>query len=128
MDVTRWLEITQVSLPTTRTEDPVLIVFEDEGPSFVPRNITSEDAFVKWVRDTLPEFGDNDIAKILRYYPSSNTTGSSNGDKFATSGISGPSALSQSSIATGQQQRANVGGIIGNVCESSAKVYTEPLC
>lgn len=102
-----------------RGEAPVLTVFEDEGPNFVPRNITSEDAFVQWVRDTLPEFGDNDIAKVLRYYPSSDTTDSSNSVEFATTGSSGPSALNQSSIATGQQQRANVCDRLCDTCAPS---------
>ena len=80
----------------------------DEGPSFVPQDITSQDAFVTWLRDTLPEFSDSDISKVLFYYPISNMADLSLDDQFATNGVSGPSALDQSSLGTGQQQRVNV--------------------
>lgn len=80
----------------------------DEGPSFVPQDITSQDAFVTWLRDTLPEFSDSDISKVLFYYPVGNVADPSLDDQFATNGISGPSALDQSSLGTGQQQRVNV--------------------
>jgi carboxylesterase type B len=76
----------------------------NEGPSFTPQTIKSESALLTWLQSTLPEFTTDDLAKILLYYPISNTSGS----KFATTGVSGPSALDQSSVATGQQQRANV--------------------
>ncbi|KAG9185806.1 hypothetical protein G6011_07137 [Alternaria panax] len=79
----------------------------NEGPLFTPQDITSEDNFLTWLRNNLPEFTDSDIAKVLRYYPVSNTVDASSTDKFATNGVSGPSALDQSSLATGQQQRAN---------------------
>ncbi|KNG50858.1 carboxylesterase type b [Stemphylium lycopersici] len=79
----------------------------NEGPSFVPQDITSQDAFVTWLRDTLPEFSDSDISKVLFYYPVSNVADPSINDQFATNGVSGPSALDQSSLGTGQQQRAN---------------------
>jgi carboxylesterase type B len=79
----------------------------NEGPLFVPQDITSDDDFLTWLHNNLPEFTDSDIAKVLRYYPISNTADSSNADEFATNGVTGPSALDQSSLATGQQQRAN---------------------
>ena len=82
----------------------------DEGTVFVPQDITSQDDFLRWVGNTLPELSESDIAKILRYYPISNIKESSGAIKFATNGVSGPSALDQSSLATGQQQRANVRG------------------
>ncbi|KAF1944125.1 acetylcholinesterase precursor [Clathrospora elynae] len=75
----------------------------NEGPSFTPQTITSESALLSWVQSTLPEFTTGDLAKVLIYYPISNTSGT----KFATTGVSGPSALDQSSVGTGQQQRAN---------------------
>lgn len=74
----------------------------------MPQDITSEDDFVTWLRDTLPEFTDSDIAKVLRYYPINSITEASNAVEFATNGVTGPSALDQSSLTTGQQQRANV--------------------
>ncbi|KAF2032351.1 alpha/beta-hydrolase [Setomelanomma holmii] len=76
----------------------------NEGPSFTPQTITSESALLSWLHDTLPEFTNDDLAKILIYYPIPDAT---DGTTFATNGVSGPSALDQSSIATGQQQRAN---------------------
>ncbi|KAL1792518.1 hypothetical protein ACET3X_009025 [Alternaria dauci] len=75
----------------------------NEGPLFVPQDITSEDDFLTWLRNTLPEFTESDIVKLLRYYPIRNTANDSSADKFATNGVTGPSALDQSSLATGQQ-------------------------
>lgn len=126
MDATCWRETTQVSITTVKYRTGGLTIFKDEGPSFVPRNITTEDLFVQWVRDTLPEFGENDIAKVLLYYPSSNTTDNPDTPEFATSGSSGPSALNQSSIATGQQQRANV-CTYPKFCISNTDECLEPL-
>lgn len=79
----------------------------NEGPLFTPQDITTETAFLSWLRDALPDFSADDINKVLLYYPINNSTNSS-ATKFATSGTSGPSALTHSSLATGQQQRANV--------------------
>jgi carboxylesterase type B len=76
----------------------------NEGPAFTPQSITSDSALLSWLQSTLPGFTTGDLAKVLSYYPISNTSGI----KFATTGVSGPSALDESSIATGQQQRANV--------------------
>lgn len=77
----------------------------NEGPSFTPQMIKSEDDLLSWLRLTFPLFSNNDIAKILMYYPSNN--GTNNGTVFATSGDAGPTALNQSNVGTGQQQRAN---------------------
>jgi carboxylesterase type B len=76
----------------------------NEGPAFTPQNVTDEATLLAWLQSTLPEFTSGDLAKVLIYYPISDPSGT----KFATTGVSGPSALDQSSIATGQQQRANV--------------------
>jgi carboxylesterase type B len=78
----------------------------NEGPLFTPQDITTEPDFLYFVRNTLPEFSESDVQKILLYYPSSNLTTSAN-EEFATNGVTGPSAINQSSLATGQQQRAN---------------------
>ena len=51
--------------------------------------------------------GDNDIAKILLYYPSSNASTDASAPDFATLGYTGPTAINQSDVGTGQQQRAN---------------------
>ena len=79
----------------------------NEGTGFVPQNILSEEDLVEYLHNTFPLFSNNDIAKILLFYPSSNTTASPNATLFATSGDSGSTALNQSSVGTGQQQRAN---------------------
>ncbi|KAL5117487.1 hypothetical protein ACEQ8H_004652 [Pleosporales sp. CAS-2024a] len=75
----------------------------NEGPSFTPQNIDSQSALLSWLSDTLPEFTSGDLAKVLTYYPIIDTSNAT----FATTGTSGPSALDESSVATGQQQRAN---------------------
>lgn len=79
----------------------------NEGPSFVPQLIHSEQDLVNWLQLTFPLFSNNDIAKILLYYPSSNSTTNTTAGVFATTGDSGPTALNQSNVGTGQQQRAN---------------------
>lgn len=77
----------------------------NEGPGFTPQNITSEDDLRSWLNNTFPLFAPGDIDKILLYYPSSNT--SETGDEFSTNGYGSPTALNQSLVGTGQQQRAN---------------------
>lgn len=77
----------------------------NEGPSFTPQLINTENDLVDWLRLTFPLFSSNDISKILLYYPSFD--GSTNNSAFATAGDSGPTALNQSNVGTGQQQRAN---------------------
>ncbi|KAL1641733.1 hypothetical protein SLS61_009984 [Didymella pomorum] len=76
----------------------------DEGPLFTPQNITSEALLLDRLREILPEFSADDLANVLLHYP---VTYNTTGVKFATTGTSGPSALDQSGLATGQQQRAN---------------------
>lgn len=78
----------------------------NEGPLFVPQNIETVDDLLAWLRLTFPLFNNNDIAKILLYYPTSNAT-SSEAPGYATNGETGATALNESIIATGQQQRAN---------------------
>lgn len=78
----------------------------NEGPLFVPQTITTEEDLVSWLRLTFPLFSNNDIAKVLLYYPSSNETDTTS-PLYATSGDSGATALNQSNVAVGQQQRAN---------------------
>lgn len=60
-----------------------------------------------WLELTFPLFTNDDIAKILLYYPSSNASDSSSAVDFATLGYTGPSAINESSVGTGQQQRAD---------------------
>lgn len=81
----------------------------NEGPSFTPQNITTEGDLVAWLQVTFPLFTNDDIAKVLLYYPSSNASTNSGSPLYGTSGEAGVSALNQSSVGTGQQQRADVG-------------------
>lgn len=78
----------------------------NEAPLFTPQIITNQSALVDWLRGTFPYMNNNDIAKILLYYPSDNSS-SVSGVRYATTGDSGPTAINQSDVAVGQQQRAN---------------------
>lgn len=79
----------------------------DEGALYTPQIITTEADLLSWLQLTFPLFTNDDIAKILHYYPSSNSSDNP-APLFATSGDSGPTAINQSDVGTGQQQRANV--------------------
>lgn len=79
-----------------------------EGPSYTQPNITTEGDLVDWLHLTFPLFTNDDIAKVLLYYPSSNESTDHNAPLYATNGISDPTFINQSSVATGQQQRAFV--------------------
>ena len=79
----------------------------NEGVLFTPQNVTTEDDFVNFLKDTYPRFTDYNISQILQYYPSTNSSVSDT-PKFATSGISTPTAVNESTFGTGQQQRADV--------------------
>lgn len=80
----------------------------EEGPGFTPQNITTEADLVSWLQVTFPLFTNDDIAKVLLYYPSTNASVNSHTPLFATSGDAGASALNESSLGSGQQQRADV--------------------
>ena len=78
-----------------------------EGDIFTTQNITTENDLIAWVRLVFPLFTDDDIAKLLYYYPSSNVSVFSDGlTEFATNGLTGPTIVNVSQTATGQQQRA----------------------
>ena len=79
----------------------------NEGPLFTPQNIVTEDDFITFLRNSFPLFTEDDVSKLLLYYPSSNDSVMST-PGFATSGLTNPTALNESSFATGQQQRADV--------------------
>ncbi|KAL8748907.1 MAG: hypothetical protein Q9184_007029, partial [Pyrenodesmia sp. 2 TL-2023] len=79
----------------------------NEGPLFTPQNIVTEDDFINFLRTSFPLFTEDDISRVLLYYPSTNASVSSELPEFATSGSSGATALNQSTFGTGQQQRAN---------------------
>lgn len=78
----------------------------NEGVIFTPQNITTENDLVNWLQETFPLFTTDDLSKLLLYYPSSNATDTSM-TMYATSGYTGATAVNESNIATGQQQRAN---------------------
>lgn len=81
----------------------------NEGPVyFVPTNIATEDDFLAYIRGLLPLFSEDDITQVLLHYPSTNASDSPNAPDFATAGDSGPTALNESTFASGQQHRANV--------------------
>ena len=69
----------------------------------------TEADFIGFLHDTFPLFSDEDIEKVLYYYPSTNASVDAGIPEFATSGNSGATALNESTFATGQQQRAEVG-------------------
>lgn len=73
----------------------------------MPQDITTEAELLAWLQLTFPLFTNEDISKILLYYPSSNATDDPNVGDFATLGYTGASAINESSVASGQQQRAN---------------------
>lgn len=77
-----------------------------EGAAFVQWNITTIDDLVDYLQVTFPMLSNNDIAKILLYYPSNNASVDQNDPKWATEGDSGATNLNQSTAATGQMQRA----------------------
>ncbi len=86
----------------------------------MPQNITSEEDLVSWIQDVFPLFTQDDVSKVLRYYPGSNATDDMNAADYATLGYTGATAINVSSIATGQQQRANV----SNMDPTSERVLT----
>ncbi|KAL6720083.1 hypothetical protein ACLMJK_002004 [Lecanora helva] len=79
----------------------------NEGPAFTPQDIVTEDDFVNFLRNTFPLFTEDDISRVLLYYPSTNASVSMTTPEFATSGNSTPTALNESTFGSGQQQRAD---------------------
>jgi len=99
-----------------------------EGESWVPPIINTIDDFVDYLRRIFPNFSNNDIAKVLLYYPTSNASTNANAPLFATEGNFGPTTLNQSSISTGQQERASaVYGETTLICPSYwlAEAYSD---
>ena len=79
----------------------------NEGPGFVPQNITTQDDLYGWLSATLPLFSSEDIAEVLATYPGSSATVNASTRKQATNGYTAPTAVDVSEFTTGQQQRAN---------------------
>ncbi|KAF2163588.1 hypothetical protein M409DRAFT_26197 [Zasmidium cellare ATCC 36951] len=80
----------------------------NEGFLLVPQTIKTEKALVEWLKITFPLFSDADIKAVLDTYPSTDAPDNPEAPLFATNGISGPTAVNQSSLGTGQQQRATL--------------------
>jgi carboxylesterase type B len=72
----------------------------NEGTDFVPQNITTEADLISWLQSGFPMLTSDDIAKILRYYPS---TASEVSDALAELIATGPNPID----AAVQQKRAN---------------------
>ncbi|KAI9845635.1 MAG: hypothetical protein M1837_004609 [Sclerophora amabilis] len=79
----------------------------NEGPLFTPQNVVTEDDFVDFLKTTFPLFNNEDISKVLMYYPSTNASTDENVMGYSTLGDEGSTALNVSEFGTGQQQRAN---------------------
>ena len=77
-----------------------------EGASWVPKVILTIDDLVNYLEVIFPMFDNNDIAKILYYYPASNASVDLSDPLFSTLGDSGPTTINQSIAATGQMERA----------------------
>lgn len=78
----------------------------NEGVLFVPQNITSAEEFRAFNKRTFPRFSATDLDQLAQVYniPRPDQIPDK---RFATNGTSPPTAVYQSSFATGQQQRAN---------------------
>ena len=79
----------------------------NEGPAFVPQTIETEDDFVSYLRLLFPLFSDDQISQVLSIYPSTNASVNPSNPDFATNGLTGATALNESTFGTGQQQRAD---------------------
>lgn len=78
-----------------------------EGASWVQaKSINTIDDLVNYLVKIFPNFSNNDIAKILLYYPMNNASVNPNALDWATEGSYGPTTINESTAATGQQERA----------------------
>lgn len=60
-----------------------------------------------YLRQTFPLFSADNISEVLAAYPSSNASTDPSAPDYATNGITGATALNESTFGTGQQQRAD---------------------
>lgn len=77
-----------------------------EAASFTPGNITTEADLTSYLKLIFPRLSKKEIKSVLSTYPSSSLPTSEEAPLFATDGVNSPTAINQSSLATGQQQRA----------------------
>ncbi|KAF7128695.1 hypothetical protein CNMCM5793_003546 [Aspergillus hiratsukae] len=79
----------------------------DEGPSFVPPNITTADNLADYIRGLFPSLTSAEVDKVLHLYHPMEASVSPDFPRFATTGVTEPSAINVGSFAAGHQQRAN---------------------
>lgn len=65
----------------------------NEGPLFTTQNITTEADLLDWLRLVFPLFDEEDISKVLLYYPSTNASVDPLAADFATLGYTGTSVI-----------------------------------
>lgn len=70
--------------------------------------MSTEADFEAFVQSIFPTMSESDIEEVLLHYPSISNNTDPSTPLFYTNGISGPTAMSQNGVATGQNQRANV--------------------
>ena len=75
-----------------------------EGRGFVPETILTDDDFMAYIASLLPLMSAQDIQNVGATYAIDPVV--PNAPLFATKGDEGPTAMNQSSLATGHQQRA----------------------
>ncbi|PWY96908.1 alpha/beta-hydrolase [Testicularia cyperi] len=75
----------------------------EEGPGFVPQDIKTEQDLINWLKLLFPLMKDEDISKLLGYYPVDESVSTA----FASDGTGMPDANSVTSTAVGQQARAD---------------------
>ena len=70
---------------------------------FTPQVIDTEQELLSWLKITFPLFTNDDLAKVLLYYPSTNASVSASNPQFAITGDNGPTAVNQSDAGTGTE-------------------------
>ncbi|KAK5659177.1 hypothetical protein OQA88_1267 [Cercophora sp. LCS_1] len=97
------------SLPPKLNGEAILVgTNANEGTYFVPRNITSREAFLSFVTLNYPTLSSEGLRTLLSLYtPAAETISSTPYPLFDTDGINPPFATSVSGYALGWQQAAN---------------------
>jgi hypothetical protein len=73
----------------------------------VPQTISTETDLITYLHTILPDLNTTTIDQILAHYPSLSTDDDPSAPRYWTAGDSGATAVNQSGLATGYQQRAN---------------------
>jgi carboxylesterase type B len=77
---------------------------ENEGPSFTPQNITTEDQFISFVLTNYPRLSEHNLTNILELYAVPKHTSQVHAD---SNGLTPPFSTTNSNWAIGWQQAAN---------------------